>query len=120
MTPEPLRLLLDEHYPFLLAESLCEAGVDTVAVQRTELLGHDDATVLSAAVADRRVVVTEDITTFAIAVERVPAHLGVIFVHPRRYPRTKSGLARLHEALVELSESPPSGLGRHPVVYWIA
>lgn len=115
-----LRVLLDEHYPRWLADELTEAGLDAAAVQASELQGVNDASVLAGAVADDRVVVTEDITTFPAAIEHVPSHLGVVFVHPRRYPRTRPGLARLRDALLDLADDMPAGLGEHAITRWIA
>ncbi len=117
-----LRFLLDEHYPGWLAEKLTADGIDTVALNahRTELRGVDDSVVLQAATAEGRVVVTEDVSTFGRAVAHVADHVGVVFVHHARYPRTRSGLDRLHRALVMLAAEPPDGLGESPVEWWLA
>jgi hypothetical protein len=116
-----IRLLLDEHYPGWLADKISADGVDTVALNahRPELRGADDRGVLEAAVAERRVVVTEDVTTFGVAIALVPAHIGVVYCHHARYPRTMPGLDKLHRALVALAADPPDGLGEHPVVWWL-
>lgn len=85
--PAPLRLLLDEHYPGWLAEGLTKEGIDTVALiaHRPELRGADDRSVLEAATAEGRMVVTEDVATFAVAIRAVPEHLGVIYCHLRGF-----------------------------------
>ena len=116
-----LRVLLDEHYPGWLAEQLSDDGIDTIALNahRPELRGADDATVLAAAVAERRVAVTEDVSTFSVAIAAVPQHLGVIYSHQRPFPRTRPGLARLRQALVALAANPPEGMGQAPVVWWL-
>jgi len=114
-----MRLLLDEHYPARLAIRLVDRGVDAAAVQNSDLAGVDDATVLRSAVADRRVVITEDVNTFSEAISQVPDHCGVVFVHPRRWPRTGPGLTRIEDALVILVEQPIPGLGEYPVVHWL-
>lgn len=107
-----LALLLDEHYPGWLARILSADGTDTQAViERADLRGSDDITVLSAATAEGRVVVTEDVTTFALAMASVPDHAGVIFCHHSRFPRTRPGLERLRQALVAFADAPPEGLG---------
>jgi hypothetical protein len=117
----PARLLLDEHYPGWLADKLSADGVDAVALNahRPELRGVDDRAVLEAAVSEGRVVVTEDVTTFSAAIALVPDHLGVVYCHHARYPRTMPGLDRLHRALLALAGDPPPGLGEHPVVWWL-
>jgi predicted nuclease of predicted toxin-antitoxin system len=120
--PPPIRYLLDEHYPGWLADALTTEGIDTVALtaHRPDLRGVDDRAVLEAAVAEGRVVVTEDVATFSAAIALVGSHVGVVYCHHARFPRTKSGLARLQRALVALARSPPEGLGQHPVEWWLA
>lgn len=117
-----LRFLLDEHYPAWLADNLNTDGIDAVALtaQRPELRGVDDTRVLQAAVAEGRVVVTEDVTTFSTAIAAVPNHIGVIYCHHARFPRTRPGLNQLQKALVALVTDPPDGLGEHPMVWWLA
>ena len=117
-----VRFLLDEHYPGWLAEDLTADGYDTVALtsHRPELRGADDRRVLAAAVAEGRVVVTEDVSTFSAAVALVPDHLGVVYCHHSRYPRTRPGLERLRKALGALAAEPPAGLGEHPVIWWLS
>ena len=103
-----MRFLLDEHYPGWLAVQLTESGIDTAAViLRDDLRGADDTTVLRAATAEQRIVVTEDVTTFWIAMTAVPEHAGVVFCHHRRFPRTRPGLARMGRALVAFAQAPP-------------
>jgi Domain of unknown function (DUF5615) len=117
-----VRFLLDEHYPGWLAEDLTADGYDAVALtaHRPELRGADDGRVLAAAVAEGRVVVTEDVNTFSAAIALVPDHLGVVYCHHARYPRTRPGLERLRKALGALAAEPPAGLGEHPVIWWLS
>ena len=117
-----IRFLLDEHYPGWLAEDLVADGVEAVALtaHRPGLRGVDDQRVLEAAVAAQRVVVTEDVSTFSAATALVPDHLGIVYCHHARFPRTRPGLERLRKALVVLAADPPAGLGEHPVVWWLA
>ena len=96
-----VRFLLDEHYPGWLAIQLTESDIDSAAVVlRDDLRGVDDTTVLRVATEEERIVVTEDVTTFSIAMTAAPAHAGVVFCHHRRFPRTRPGLARLGEEIV--------------------
>jgi predicted nuclease of predicted toxin-antitoxin system len=117
-----IRFLLDEHYPGWLADDLAADGVDAVALtaHRPALRGADDARVLQAAVAEGRVVVTEDVSTFSTAVALVPAHVGIVYCHHARFPRTRPGLEKLRKALSVLVSDPPAGLGEHPIVWWLA
>jgi Domain of unknown function (DUF5615) len=117
----PVRFLLDEHYPGWLADDLAAGGVDAVALNlhRPELRGADDKRVLEVAAAEGRVVVTEDVSTFGVAIALVPCHLGVVYCHHARFPRTRPGLNKLCKALIALAADPPAGLGEQPVVWWL-
>jgi hypothetical protein len=123
MMPEraQIRFLLDEHYPGWLAEDLADDGVEAVALtaHRPGLRGVDDQHVLELAVAEHRVVATEDVSTFGAAAALVPNHLGIVHCHHARFPRTRPGLEKLRKALVALAANPPAGLGEHPVVWWL-
>jgi hypothetical protein len=117
----PLRLLLDEHYPPRLAAQLTDEGIDCTAVAgRDDLRGRDDTTVLRTAAKEGRAVVTEDVTTFSLAMAAVPEHSGVIFCHQRRFPRNPTGLNTLHRALVAFARAPRATSARHPFVWWLS
>ena len=113
--------MLDEHYPGWLAEDLGGDGLDVVALSAHQpgLRGADDGRVLLAAVAEGRIVVTEDVSTFSAAAAIVPDHVGIVYCHHSRFPRTRPGLERLRKALVTLAADPSAGLGEHPVVWWL-
>jgi hypothetical protein len=117
-----IRFLLDEHYPGWLAEELIADGVDAVALiaHRPELRGSADERVLETAAAESRVVVTEDVSTFSIAIATVPHHVGIVYCHHARFPRTRPGLSKLRKALIALAADPPAGLGEQPIVWWLA
>lgn len=117
-----LAFLLDEHYPGWLASELRDDGLDVAALthDRPHLRGAADDVVLHAAAQEGRVVVTEDVTTFAHAAALVPDHHGIIYCHPRRFPRTASGLQSLRRALLTLAREAPPRLGVEPVVMWLA
>lgn len=97
-----VRLLLDEMYPPVLADILCQYGHDVVAVAaRADLVGLDDAAILETAIGDQRCPVTENIRDFAVLV-RHAGQGGVLFVHGQRWPRTRTGIHRLATALDEM------------------
>jgi len=114
--------LLDEHYPGWLADALTAEGIDTVALtaDRPELRGVDDRTALESATAEGRILVTEDVSTFSAAIALAGTHLGVVYCHHARFPRTRPGLDRLRLALAELANQPPEGLGQRPIEWWLA
>jgi hypothetical protein len=115
-----LALLLDEHYPASLAHNLLKRGIDAQAViERDDLRGRDDITVLSVGTQEGRVVVTEDVTTFPIAMNAVPDFVGVIFCESRRFPRTVAALPRLEYALAALVANPPVSAHCLGFVWWL-
>lgn len=120
-TNSTMRLLLDEHYPAWLADDPTADGIDAVALNahRPELRGADDRRVLEAAVAEGRIVVTEDVNTFSAAIALIPQHVGVVYCHYARFPRTRPGLNKLRKALIALAAQPPDGLGEHALVWWL-
>lgn len=117
-----IRFLLAEHYPGWLAAELTAEGIDAVALtaHRPGLRGADDGRVLRAAVAEGRIVITEDVSTFAAAAALVPDHVGIVYCHHGRFPRTRPGLEKLRKALGALASTPPVGLGEHPIVWWLS
>ncbi|MDR2566677.1 MAG: DUF5615 family PIN-like protein [Bifidobacteriaceae bacterium] len=112
-------LLLDEHYPRSLADQLMDRGVNTQAVvARPDLRGTADATVLSAARQEGRMVVTADVTTFPAAMTRMPDRTGVVFCDSGRFPRTISALPRLADALFCFASDPPPSAALPGFVWW--
>lgn len=104
MTPT---LLLDEHFSPRLVAPLGDRGVLAVAVVgHPDLNGASDEVVLAWATRERLVLVTEDVHDFtvlhglALADQRMPA--GLVFTSARRYPRHRSRMAALSNALAEL------------------
>ncbi|WP_293696127.1 DUF5615 family PIN-like protein [uncultured Agrococcus sp.] len=117
----PLRLLLDEHYPGWLAEELTKSGIDAEAVVvREDLRGSDDTAVLRTAAAEDRVVVTEDVTTFSIAIASIQDHTGVVYCHHSRFPRTRTGLNRLARALRDFATEPPPAAHNPSFIWWLS
>ena len=88
-----MKLLLDEMHAPRVAARLRERGHDAVAVkERAELIGMSDEDLLRAATVDERAVVTENVKDFAPLHQHISAagqrHSGLIFTHPRRFPRS--------------------------------
>jgi hypothetical protein len=114
-----VRFLLDEMYPPVAAEQLRRRGVDAVAVKESPAItGLEDDILLALAALDRRVLVTENIADFAV-LGRVAEHVGIVFCHPKRFPRTMDHIQRLVEALDLLASSKPPGLGDQPTQWWL-
>jgi len=87
-----VKLLLDEMHAPGVAALLRDLGHDAIAVkERADLIGLPDDDLLRAATADGRAIVTENVKDFAVLHRRITAdgrrHVGLIFPHPRRFPR---------------------------------
>ena len=105
-----MRLLLDEHYDYTIAQELRRRGIDAVAIQheRPDLEGQDDDVVLRTAAAESRVVVTNNVRDYAPLVEdfgiRGETHFGVIFTDDETFPRTHAGIGPIVRALAAFVE----------------
>ena len=104
MTPEPVRLLLDEHYPVRLAAALRRRGHDVVALlELTGAPGDADEDVFVRACAMGRRVVTENIVDFrpllSRAIEAGVSTAGLLLVVACHVPRTRDREASLVASL---------------------
>lgn len=102
-----MRLLLDEHFSYLIAEALRADGHDMRAVYELGALGTADDILLAIAREDRRVLVTNNVADFVL-IEREWAaagdvHQGIIYTDDASVPRAVNQmggmLARLRRAL---------------------
>ena len=105
-----MRILLDEMLPGSIATQLRKRGVDAEAVVlRPELLGASDADILSAAVADGRMLVTLNIGDF-VALDRQwraddRTHSGLILVSTRTFPLDARFVGAVTNALAKLARN---------------
>ena len=94
-----MKLLLDEHFAYAIAEELSRRGVDAVAItkDRAALAGQDDDAVLRGATVEGRVVVTNNVRDFAPLVESFGLNgehqYGVLFTDDDTFPRGEAGMA---------------------------
>jgi predicted nuclease of predicted toxin-antitoxin system len=90
-----VRLLLDEMISWRIAAELRGSGHDVVAVKRDRprLESRFDPLVLTAAVAEQRAVVTNNVRDYRQAHERMRArgddHYGIVYTHDDTLPRSK-------------------------------
>ena len=113
-----MKLLLDEQISGKVAERLREQGVDAVAVaEDASLRGLGDPEVFEIAQGGKRALVTYNRDDFeAIVRERAEhgqEHLGLVIVHPVRFP--SSDFALIAKALKLLVEG--EALGKSFVVW---
>jgi predicted nuclease of predicted toxin-antitoxin system len=101
---ERLRLLLDEHFDYAVAEQLRSRGIDALAVtERPELKQASDRALLRIATDERRVIVTNNVRDFVTLVEAFglarETQFGVLLTHNRTFPRTDDGMGSLVRSL---------------------
>ena len=108
-----MKLLLDEHFDYVIAEQLSRRGVDAIAItkDRPDLAGQDDETVLRAANAAGRVVVTNNVRDFAPLVDGFglsgEQQFGVLFTDDDTFPRGEAGIGPLVRSLEAFASDKP-------------
>jgi len=109
-----VKALLDEQLSPQIAVLLRERGYDTVAVvDRTDLVGRSDRTILEVASKEVRAVITNNIKDFRpLAAERLArgqTHGGLILL-PSSRTRTRAAVHALADAIERLLRDHPGGL----------
>lgn len=120
-----MKLLLDEMYPYSIAEQLRGRGHDVVAVgERGDLRGTPDREVLEIAGVEGRALVTDDVGFRLLESDlrgRGEAHSGVVFTSNRRFPRgrpaTVGALVRALDRL--LSSDAAARAGQPSFTHWL-
>lgn len=106
-----MKLLLDEMNSWRIAAELRKRGYDVVAVKRDrlELESRIDPTVLEAATAEQRAVVTNNVRDYRVAHERMRArgehHYGVIYTYDDTLPRNTAAFPLWISTLGEFLEA---------------
>lgn len=119
-----MRLLLDEMLSPAVAEALRADGFDVRAVcGDAQLQGLPDDQVLSAARADRRALVTNNIIDFRpLHVDAVTpggdGHWGIVFV-PSSFRRTRADTGRLIRALADVLTAFPDEAALVDGEWWL-
>ena len=109
-----MKALLDEQLSPQIAVLLREAGYDVVAVvERVDLVGSIDSTILEVATGEGRAVVTNNIKDFRpLAAERLAqgrTHGGLILV-PSTRTRSRAAVTVLAGAIEKVMRDHPEGL----------
>jgi len=105
-----VKLVLDEHYSYRIAEQLRGRGYDVVAVveqsKRREL--RDDV-LFEWAQREGRVLLTENVKDFMplhhVRVARSEQHCGLLLTSSSRFPRSRSGIGKLADAIAAFLEA---------------
>lgn len=119
-----MKLLLDEHFSFRIAEQLRKNGCDVIAVgERSELLHLDDEALLRWASRSGRALVTENVQDFlpihAAFLNHGEDHCGLILTSTRKFPRSVGGFGALVAALVRVMSVHPASSWLRSDVYWL-
>lgn len=94
-------------YSDTISSELRKLGVDAISIHdRSQLEGSSDEEVMRVAIAERRVLVTNNVRDYAPLVEgfglRGETHFGVVFTDDATFPRTRDGIGLLVRALAAL------------------
>ena len=95
-----MRFLLDESAEFRIAGFLREAGHDVMAIAHDYPFGLPDHQVLALAVAERRILITNDRDFGELIVRQHLPHCGVIFLRLGLSSTSTSKIERLARLLV--------------------
>lgn len=122
--PPRLRLLLDEMCSPAMADRLRRKGLDVVAaLERDDLRGLDDESLLTLARTERRVLATFDVGDFAALATRSqgddPGHHGLILISPRRFSASLDGVGALVRALERVIRERPGYGGLVNTHLWL-
>lgn len=118
-----MKLALDHHYATAIAVQLRERGHDVVAAIEQGWEAHDDATLLAACGAERRALLTNNVSDFvALAMHWAAtgrAHSGLVFTSDASMPRGRSTIGRYVSALDELLRANPGEDALRDQVHWL-
>lgn len=120
-----MRLLLDQHYSPTIAQLLRERGHDVVSAEEEPALrDRADRELWTFAIAERRAVLTEDVSDFAALVREWlladERHFGVILTAPRSMPRGRGTIGVFVEALDSFLRDRPADDALADQVAWLS
>jgi predicted nuclease of predicted toxin-antitoxin system len=119
-----VRLLLDEHFSFRIAEQLRKRGFDVLAVaERADHRQLTDEDLLRWAHTDKRAVVTENVQDFLPIhgefLNHGEPHSGIVLTSPHKFSRSTAGIGTLVTALAELLQERGSEGALQSDVLWL-
>jgi predicted nuclease of predicted toxin-antitoxin system len=119
-----VRLLLDEHFSFRIAEQLRRRGFDVLAVaERADLRQMSDQDLLRCAHRDERAVVTENVQDFLPIhgefLNHGEPHSGIVLTSPHKFSRSTAGIGTLVTALARLLEQRGNERALQSDVLWL-
>jgi hypothetical protein len=119
-----VRLCLDEHYALQIAEELRAGGHDVIGVaERADLRGLDDRPLLAIMQAERRVLLTENVSDLMPIVHELAGrgedHWGIVFSSPASFPRGAGTIGLFVDAVHRLLVERPAEDGLVNQVWWL-
>ena len=99
--PRTIRFHLDEHVNPAVADGLRRRGIEVTTAAEAHLLGTDDTDHIAFAVAERRVIFTND-ADFLRLHDRGLAHPGIVYCHQQS--RSVGEIVRALELIWEVLE----------------
>lgn len=106
-----MKVTLDHHYSPRIAEELTGRGIDVITARERAWHIVSDEELLTFCTLDERVLVTNNIADFMVLTRQWASegrrHGGLIFTSDTRYPRTRSHIGRLVEAIEEFCITHP-------------
>jgi predicted nuclease of predicted toxin-antitoxin system len=119
-----VKLLLDEHFSFRIAEQLRKKGCDVIAaVERLELREMSDDELLRWASRNERAVLTENVQDFlpihAGFLNHGEQHYGLILTSARKFPRSTAGFGALVTALAKVLSQHPGSAWLRSDIFWL-
>lgn len=108
-----MRLLLDEHISNRIADELRNAGYDVIAVvERPDLRGRPDETLIEVALTESRAFVTFDIADhvgiYSSSVRLATPHPGLVLLATSKLQPSGTGIGALVRALAALLDANPT------------
>lgn len=118
-----VRLALDHHYSTAIAVQLRRHGHDAVASVERGWERHEDESLLSLCLQERRALLTNSVSDFVTIVRRWAiegrGHAGLIFSSDASMPRGRHAVGRYVTALDSLLARNPADLGFAGQVHWL-
>lgn len=118
-----VRLALDHHYSWLIAEQLRTRGHDAVAAIERGWEQEDDETLLAHCDSEHRVLMTNNVGDFTIITRRWAAqgrsHAGLIFTSDAALPRTHHTIGKYIKLLAALFEGDAESAAWIDRIHWL-
>jgi predicted nuclease of predicted toxin-antitoxin system len=118
-----VKLLLDDHYPLLIAKGSRERGHDVVAASEQGWHEAEDESLLALCVDDQRAILTNNVKDFAGIAHRWAmqgrSHHGMVFTSDSSRPRGRNAVGRYVDDLHALLATHQEIDGFVDRIHWL-